>query len=160
MRRAPLACSASERRLAFRYAGVFRATGRTVIVEALWVRPARAWALAAGASTGVAASVLSVDRPAAGLAVAALALGLALAELGPIPILRRLTFARATQYVLSAAGPPKPVTLILVPLAAGSTPRSALSPPRPSARRTRRSSRAPWGWRASRATQPCRPAGP
>src|SRR4051795_676923 len=157
---APLACSDAERRAARRHAAALRAAGRTVVVEPLWVRPAAAWTLAAGAAAGVAASVLSVDRPAAGLAVAAVALVLALAELGPIPILRRLTFARATQYVLSAAGPPKPVTLILVPLAAGSTPRSALSPPRPSARRTRRSSRAPWGWRASRATQPCRPAGP
>src|SRR3954453_4156315 len=53
MRPAPLACSDSESRLALRYAGVFRATGRTVIVEALWVRPARAWALAAGGRRGV-----------------------------------------------------------------------------------------------------------
>src|SRR3954451_23558259 len=113
MRPAPLACSDSERRLALRYAGVLRAAGRTVIVEALRVRPVRAWALAAGASTGVAASVLSVDRPAAGLAVAALALVLALAELGPIPLLRQLTCAPATQTVMPAAGPPKPVTLIL-----------------------------------------------
>src|SRR3954471_9563940 len=121
---APLACSDAERRAARRYAAVLRNAGRTVVVEPLWVRPARAWALAACAAAGVAASVLSVDRPAAGLAVAAVALVLALAELGPVPLLRRLTFARATQNVLSAAGPPKPVTLIL--LAATDPPRAGL----------------------------------
>jgi hypothetical protein len=121
---APLACSDAERRAARRYAAALRAAGRTVIVEALWVRPARAWALAACAAAGVAASVLSVDRPPAGLAVAAVALVLALAELGPLPVLRRLTFARATQNVLSAAGPPKPVTLILA--AATDRPRAGV----------------------------------
>src|SRR4051812_21114662 len=121
---APLACSASGRGLALGYAGALRAAGRTVVVEALWVRPARAWAFAACAVAGVAASVLSVDRPAAGLAVAAVALVLALAELGPLPVLRRLTFARATQNVLSAAAPPKPVTLILA--AATDRPRAGV----------------------------------
>src|SRR6185295_1376118 len=121
---APLACSDAERRAARRHAAALRAAGRTVLVETLWVRPARAWALAACAAAGVAASVLSVDRPAAGLAAAAVALVLALAELGPLPVLRRLTFARATQNVLSAAGPPKPVTLILA--AATDRPRVGL----------------------------------
>jgi hypothetical protein len=121
---APLACSDAERRLARRYATALRAAGRTVVVEPLWVRPAAEWALAACAAAGVAASVLSVDRPVAALAVAAVALVLALAELGPIPLLRRLTYARATQNVLSAAGPPRPVTLILV--AATDRPRAGL----------------------------------
>src|SRR4051794_9142410 len=122
---APLACSDAQRRAARRHAAALRAAGRTVVVEALWVRPARAWALATCAAAGVAASVLSVDRPAAGLAVAAVALVLALAELGPFPLLRRLTFARATQNVLSAAAAPaKPVTLILT--AATDRPRAAL----------------------------------
>src|SRR5919107_273191 len=77
------------------------------------------------AAAGVAASVLSVDRPEAALAVALVALPLAIAELGPIPVLRRLTtYRRATQNVLSAAGPPKPVTLILV--AATGRPRAGL----------------------------------
>jgi hypothetical protein len=121
---APLACSDAERRAARRHAAALRAAGRTVIVEALWVRPTQGPAFAACAAAGVAASVLSVDRPAAGLAVAAVALVLALAELGPLPLLRRLTFARATQNVLSAAGPPKPVTLILA--AATDRPRAGL----------------------------------
>jgi hypothetical protein len=122
---APLACSDAERRAARRYAAALRAAGRTVVVEPLWVRPARAWALAMCAAGGVAASVLSVDRAAAGLAAAAVALVLALAELGPLPLLRRLTFARATQNVLSAAaGPAKQVTLILA--AATDRPRAGL----------------------------------
>src|SRR3954470_7135999 len=111
---APLACSDAERRAARRYAAALRAAGRRVVVEPLWVRPAQAWALAACAVAGVAASVVSVDRPVAGLATAVVALVLAAAELGPVPLLRRLTFARATQNVLSAAGAARPVTLILV----------------------------------------------
>src|SRR3954468_9623369 len=121
---APLACSDAERRLARRYATALRAAGRTVVVEPLWVRPAAAATLAAGAVAGVAASVLSVARPVPALAVAAVALVLALAELGPVPLLRRLTYARATQNVLSAAGPPRAVTLILV--AATDRPRAGL----------------------------------
>src|SRR3954449_13098838 len=121
---APLACSDAERRLARRYATALRAAGRTVVVEPLWVRPAAAGTLAACAVAGVAASVGSVDRPVVALAVAGVALVLALAELGPVPLLRRLTFARATQNVLSAAGPPRPVTLVLV--AATDRPRAGL----------------------------------
>jgi hypothetical protein len=124
---APLACSDAERRVARRYAAALRAAGRTVVVEPLWVRPAAAGAaaLAACAAAGVAASVLSVDRPTVGLALDAGALALALAELGPVPLVRRLTFARATQNVLSAApGRAKPVTLILV--AATDRPRGGL----------------------------------
>jgi hypothetical protein len=121
----PLACSDAERRAARRHAARLRAAGRTVVVEPLWVRPARAPALALCAAAGVAASVLSVDRPEAALALAAAALALALAELGPVPVLRRLTtYARATQNVLSVAGPPKPVTLVLV--AATDRPRAGL----------------------------------
>jgi hypothetical protein len=122
-----LACSDAERRAARRHAAALRAAGRTVRVEPLWVRPARAPVLAACSAAGVAASVLSVDRPAAGLAVAGVALVLALAELGPFPLLRRLTYARATQNVLSATADPapaKPVTLILV--AATDRPRAGL----------------------------------
>jgi hypothetical protein len=121
----PLACSDAERRAARDYATRLRAAGRTVVVEPLWVHPAGAPALALCAAAGVAASVLSVDRPEAALVVALVALALAIAELGPIPVLRRLTtYKRATQNVLSAAGPPKPVTLILV--AATDRPRAGL----------------------------------
>src|SRR4051794_36603052 len=123
----PLACSDAERRAARRHAATLRRAGRTVRVEALWVRPATAATLAACAAAGVAASVVSVDRPLAGLIVAGVALALAAAELGPLPLLRRLTYARATQNVLSAAAagaPAKPVTLVLV--AATDRPRAGL----------------------------------
>src|SRR3954471_23474588 len=99
MRPAPLACSDAERRAARRFAAALRAAGRGVIVETLWVRPGQAWALAACAAAGVAASVGGVDRPGGGLAPAAGALVPGLAELGPVPVLRRLTYARATQNV-------------------------------------------------------------
>src|SRR4051812_7965077 len=125
---APLACTDAERRAARRHAAALRAAGRTVRVEALWVRPARELPLAACAAAGVAASVLSVDHATTALIVAGVALALALAELGPLPILRRLTtYARATQNVLSAAAAtasPKPVTLVLV--AALDRPRAGL----------------------------------
>src|SRR4051794_17854491 len=123
----PLACSDAERRAARRHAATLRRAGRTVRVEALWVRPATAATLAACAAAGVAASVVSVDRPLAGLIVAGVALALAAAELGPLPLLRRLTYARATQNVLSAAAAgarAKPVTLVLV--AATDRPRAGL----------------------------------
>jgi hypothetical protein len=121
----PLACSDAERRAARDFAARLRAAGRTVVVEPLWVRPAGAPALALCAAAGVAASVLSVDRPEVALALAVAALALALAELGPVPIVRRLTtYARATQNVLSAAASPKAVTLILV--AATDRPRAGL----------------------------------
>src|SRR4051812_9495267 len=110
----PPACSDAERRAARRHAAALRAAGRTVRMEPLWVRPARDPALAACAAAGVAASVLSVDHAVPALIVAGVALVLALAELGPVPLLRRLTtYARATQNVLSArAGvSPGPVTL-------------------------------------------------
>src|SRR4051812_5230387 len=123
----PPACSDAERRTARRHAAALRAVGRTVRVEALWLRPARDPALAVCAAAGVAASVLSVDHATAALVVAGVALLLALAELGPLPVLRRLTtYARATQNVLSASAPTaaKPVTLVLV--AAVDSPRAGL----------------------------------
>jgi hypothetical protein len=120
----PLACTDAERRAARRHASALRAAGRTVRVEPLWVRPARAAALAACAAAGVAASVLSVDHPVAALVVAGVALVLALAELGSLPLLRRLTFARATQNVLSAPAAPRPVTLVLI--AAADRPRAGV----------------------------------
>ena len=101
----PPACTDAERRAARGYAADLRAAGRVVRTEALWVRPAWAAVLAACAAAGVAASVVSVDHPTAGLVIAAGAFALALAELGPWPVLRRLTYARATQNVI-AEDPP------------------------------------------------------
>jgi len=114
----PPACSDAERRAARAYAAALRAGGRVVRTEALWVRPAWAAVLAGCAAAGVAASVMSVDHPTAGLVIAAAAFVLALTELSPWPVLRRLTSARATQNVIAedppAAGGRRPVTLVLV----------------------------------------------
>jgi hypothetical protein len=118
----PPACSDAERRAARACAAALRAGGRVVRTEALWVRPAWAAVLAACAAAGVAASVVSVDHPVPGLVIAATAFVLALAELGPWPVLRRLTYARATQNVIAEDPPP-----------AAATVRAAASAPAPAA---------------------------
>ncbi len=118
----PPACSDAERREARRHGAALRAAGWTTRTDALWVRPAWAAVLGVLATAGVVASVLSADHATAGLAIAGAAFVLALAELGPWPVLRRLvTFARATQNVVAephrlrtAAAPPPRVTLVLV----------------------------------------------
>jgi hypothetical protein len=125
----PPACSDAERRVARRLAAALRAAGRPTRTETLWVRPAWAAVLAACAAAGVVGSVLSVDRPAAGLVVAGAAFVLALAELTPWPVLRRLTFARATQNVLSepAPGPPPEPRVTLVVVAPVDGPRGGVA---------------------------------
>jgi hypothetical protein len=113
----PPACTDAERRAARAYAAELRALGRPSRTEALWVRPAGAAVLATCAAAGVAGSVVSVDHPTAGLVLASVAFALAAAELGPWPVLRRLTFARATQNVVSEpppGGAAAQVTLVLV----------------------------------------------
>jgi hypothetical protein len=113
----PPACTDAERRVARALAAELRALGRPTRTETLWVRPAWAAVLAVCAAAGVAGSVVSVDHATAGLVLAGAAFVLALAELGPWPLLRRLTFARATQNVVSEpppGGAPPEVTLVLV----------------------------------------------
>jgi hypothetical protein len=113
----PPACTDAERRVARALAAELRALGRPTRTETLWVRPAWAAVLAVCAAAGVAGSVVSVDHATAGLVLAGAAFVLALAELGPWPLLRRLTFARATQNVVSEPPPGAPaarVTLVLV----------------------------------------------
>jgi len=113
----PPACTDAERRAARALAAELRALGRPTRTETLWVRPAWAAVLAVCAAAGVAGSVVSVDHATAGLVLAGAAFVLALAELGPWPLLRRLTFARATQNVVSEPPPGAPaarVTLVLV----------------------------------------------
>ena len=113
----PPACTDAERRVARALAAELRALGRPTRTETLWVRPAWAAVLAVCAAAGVAGSVVSVDHATAGLVLAGAAFVLALAELGPGPLLRRLTFARATQNVVSEPPPGAPaarVTLVLV----------------------------------------------
>ena len=113
----PPACTDAERRVARALAAELRALGRPTRTETLWVRPAWAVVLAVCAAAGVAGSVVSVDHATTGLVLAGAAFVLALAELGPWPLLRRLTFARATQNVVSEPPPGAPaasVTLVLV----------------------------------------------
>src|SRR6478672_3172449 len=112
----PPACTDAERRAARAFAAELRALGRPTRTETLWVRPAWAAVLAVCAAAGVAGSVVSVDHAATGLVLAGAAFVLALAELGPWPLLRRLTFARATQNVVSEPPPGRaaPVTLVVV----------------------------------------------
>ncbi|MGZ8634123.1 MAG: hypothetical protein ACXWZZ_09770, partial [Solirubrobacteraceae bacterium] len=79
MGRGPLACTDAERRAALALAGELRGAGRAPRLEAHWVRPGwPAWQ-ALCAVAGVAGGVLSVDRPRAGLIVAAAALALSAA---------------------------------------------------------------------------------
>jgi hypothetical protein len=122
----PPACTDAERRAARVHAAALRAAGRVVRTEALWVRPAWAAVLAACAAAGVAGSVVSVDHPESGLVVAAAAFVLALAELGPWPVLRRLTYARATQNVIAEDPPPAAAA---ARVAAGAPPAAAPRPP-------------------------------
>jgi len=113
----PPACTDAERRVARAFAAELRALARPTRTEALWVRPAWAAVLAVCAAAGVAGSVVSVDDAATGLVLTGAAFVLALAELGPWPLLRRLTFARATQNVVSEPPPggvAARVTLVLV----------------------------------------------
>ena len=78
-------------------------SGRSTRTVTLWVRPYWWAAVALCAAAGVLASVVGVDNPAAGLAVAAGAAVLAAAEITRRPLLRLLTPARATQNVVSTA---------------------------------------------------------
>ncbi len=96
----------AERRAALWLARRLRAGGREAEVETVWVRPHETAALALHALAGVAGSVLAAFVPIAGVAVLAAALAsLVLDVLGRLWLLRRLTFRRATQNVVS---PPPP----------------------------------------------------
>ncbi len=108
--------SDGERRLALALAGRLRDAGREARVQPFWVRPAWWLVQALCAAAGVVASVVAVGDALAGLIVAGAALVLAAADLTRLPLLRRLTIARASQTVVS---PPVPrpgeraVTLIV-----------------------------------------------
>ncbi|MCW3039625.1 MAG: hypothetical protein JWM31_1530, partial [Solirubrobacterales bacterium] len=120
-------CSDGERLAAREAAKELRAIGRRgVRTRTVWVRPGGPWVAAALAVAGVVASVLSVDHPVAGLAVALSALVLLLDDrFGRAPLLRRFTYARATQNVVS--GPwsdDAPVRLIVT--ASLDTPAAAI----------------------------------
>jgi hypothetical protein len=121
MDRGPLACTDAERRAALALAARLRAAGRAARIEARWVRPAwPAWQ-ALFAAAGVVGSVLSVDRPTAGLIVTAAALAVSFAHgRGRLPLGR----ARATQDVVAPPSAPREVALVV--LAAIDRPRATV----------------------------------
>jgi hypothetical protein len=110
-----IACTDAERRAALALAEELRDQGREPRVQTLWVHVAWWAPQALAAALGIAASVVGVGTPVAGLSLAGAALLIALLDLLPAAPLRRIIPARATQNVVSApaAGPDVPVTLIL-----------------------------------------------
>jgi hypothetical protein len=122
-----LACSNGERLAARQATRELRGIGRRgVRTQTQWVRPTGALVAAALAVAGVAGSVVSVDHPVAGLVVVVAALALLAGDLsGRAPLLRRLTYGRATQNVVSTGGrEDAPVRLIIT--AALDTPRGGI----------------------------------
>jgi hypothetical protein len=99
------ACSDGERRAASWAREQLRAGGREARFETLWLRPDWPLAYAAHAALAAAGSLLSVWKPAVGLAVLAVAVLSLAGELsGRLRLLRLLWPARATQNVVSPAG--------------------------------------------------------
>ena len=122
-----MACSNGERLAARQVVTELRALGRRgVRTQTHWVRPVGALVAAVLAIAGVAASVLSVDHPRLGLGIATGALLLLIGDLsGRLPLLRRITVARATQNVVSSGGrPDAPVRLVIT--ASLDTPRGGI----------------------------------
>lgn len=108
------ACSDAERRAARILARELERMGRRPRIETVWVRPQWAAIWLVHAAFGVAGSVVSVDAPAVGLGILAVAALSALAELsGRLPVLSVLFPRRATQNVVSASPDRAPVRLIL-----------------------------------------------
>lgn len=121
------ACSNAERLAARQAVRELRTIGRRgVRTQTEWVRPAGTLVAAVVAAAGVGASVAAVDRPEVALGVLVAVLVLLAGDLsGRAPLLRRLTYARATQNVVSAGGrPDAPVRLVVT--ACLDTPRGGL----------------------------------
>lgn len=122
--------SDAERRAAALLADALRATSRRrrrgVRVQTEWVRPHDTVVPALLAAVAVVGSVLAVSHPAVGLGLAAGAFVLFAADLsGRFTLLRRLTFARATQNVVSR-DPREDARVRLVVTAAVDAPRAGL----------------------------------
>lgn len=96
-----LACTDAERRAAAACAEELRALGRRPRIQTLWVRPQWALPHAAHAAIGVAASVVAVEHPVAGTALAGAALGATLLHAAGVPLLGLLAPRRATQNVVA-----------------------------------------------------------
>lgn len=109
-----VAGSDAERRTARLLAHELRGAGRRPRVQTLWIRPSWAPALAIVCGLSVLGTVVGVDHPTTGvgLCVAALVL-FALDISGRLPLLRRLTRARATQNVVALDPREAPVRLVI-----------------------------------------------
>ncbi|WP_354701489.1 hypothetical protein [Paraconexibacter sp. AEG42_29] len=121
------ACTDGERIAARDAARELRAIGRRgVRTQTVWVRPAGPLVAALLGLVAVVASVVAVDHPRTGAIAALAALVLLIGDLsGRAPLVRRLTYARATQNVISTGGrPDAPVRLIVT--AALDTPRGGI----------------------------------
>ncbi len=119
--------SDAERRAALVLAdalrGVSRRRRRTTAVETVWVRPHRGPVHALLAALAVAGSVLSVDHPVLGLALAGAALLLFTGDLsGRFTLPRRLTFERATQNVVARDAREARVRLVVTAAVDAPTP--------------------------------------
>jgi len=117
-----VAGSDAERRAARLLARELRRAGRRPRVQTVWVRPSWAPVLAVICGLAVLGTAVSVDHPNTGLGLCAAALVLFLGDIsGRLPLLRRLTVARATQNVVAVDDHEAPVRLVVT--AATDTPR-------------------------------------
>lgn len=107
--------SDGERRAALLLRDELRRGGRTARIEPQWVRPSWPAAHTLHAVLGLVGSVLAVLVPVAGTAVLAVALLSLLLEASGRPwLVRRLTFERATQNVVSPSPhPDRPYRLLI-----------------------------------------------
>jgi hypothetical protein len=118
-----LAGSDAERRAARLLARELRGRGRRPRVQTVWVRPSWGPVLALVCAAGIAGTVVSVDEPRIGASICLIALVLLAGDLsGRLPVLRRLTIARATQNVISLDE--RDAAIRLVVTAAVDAPRS------------------------------------
>ncbi len=109
-----VAGSNAERRAARALAQRLRRAGRrSTRLQTVWVRPHWPVVHALICAVAVAGSVLSVDHDVAGLALSAGALAALVLDLAGVQVLRRLTFERATQNVVSLDPERRPVRLVL-----------------------------------------------
>lgn len=121
-----VAGSDAERRAARLLARELRSMpGRRPRVQTLWTRPSWEPVLALLCGLAVLGTVVSVDHPRTGTALCGAALVLFALDLsGRFPLLRRLTFARATQNVVCRSSREAPVRLVIT--AAVDSPRDGL----------------------------------
>lgn len=126
-----LAGSDAERRAARLLSRELRARGRRPRVQTVWVRPSWAPVLGLICAAGIVGTVVSVDEPRIGASICLVALALLAGDLsGRVPLLRRLTVARATQNVIALDERDAAIRLVIT--AAVDTPRStALTAGRP-----------------------------